>query len=506
MTNVPDDIDTLQRLLQQALLQNHVLDTRNQELELELVALKSELSIALEKLKLNLGRTYGKRSEKEPKGTFNEAEKYRSNVEPKHYKKGRKPLPVELEREERVYELDTPVCACCNEPLHVCGFEESEQLKVVPAQISVIKHRQTKYACRRCEKTETQSKVITVAKPAQPIPGSLASAEALAAVVTAKYCDALPLYRQEQIFARIGFEISRSTLANWCIKAGELLTPMMTAFAQHLKQQPVICADETTVQVLKELGKTAESTSYMWVYRSGEYQRQPVVIYDYQPGRGQQYPQAFLEGYSGYLQTDGYAGYNNIEGITKAGCWAHARRKFVDAQKLQKKKTGKASIVLNLIQKLYGIEQATRKMSPQERCNKRRQLAPPILEKLHQWLIKEKEQTLPKSQLGIAINYTLNQWQTLNCYLQDGELGIDNNITERDIRPFTTGRKNWLFCHSADGADASAVLYSMAMTCRANDLNPYYYFLKLFTELPQRPNGADLSDLMPWVVARNLDI
>ncbi|WDE03681.1 IS66 family transposase [Thalassomonas viridans] len=474
------------------------LEQQVQSLTEDKIELQSQLQHVLAQLKLSRSKRFGKQSEKAPKGTFNEAEQSKPKNPPKHHNKGRKALPEHLEREEVIYEIEKPVCQCCGEGMQACGSEESEQLKIIPAKISVIKHKRTKYVCRHCEQTNTKTSIITAPKPAQPIPQSIASAEALAAVVTAKYCDALPLYRQAEILKRGGLDISRSTLANWCIKSANLAKPVVDLFRRHLIAQSSLCADETRVQVLAEPGKAASTNSYMWVYRNSEYSEQPVVIYDYQPGRGHQYPEAFLKGFSGHLLCDGYAAYGCLENVTLACCWAHVRRYYTDALKAQPKKTGRATVALSYIQKLYAIEQQARKLSPEKRVALRQEKAKPILEKFKRWLDEAQPLVTPKNYIGKAISYTLNRWDELCQYLEHGDLGIDNNVTERDIRPFTTGRKNWMFSQSVNGANASAVLYSLVMTCRANDINPYYYFQHLFEELPKREKGSDLTDLLPW--------
>jgi transposase len=506
-TELPDDIEQLKQMLAKLQHDNNALNSEMKTLNSKNKDLENRLDIALEQLKLNRKKQFGQHSEKMPKGTFNEAEKHQSIEKNKNKNKkkdepkgktGRKPLPKDLEREERDYTLDNPTCDCCGHGMHECGVQISEQIKIIPEKISVIKHKQTKYACRECETTSTSTSIITAPKPAQPIPQSIASAEALAAVVTAKYCDALPLYRLTDIFSRGGLDISRSTLANWCIASAELVSPLIAVMKANLLSQSTLCADETTVQVLDEPGRKAASKSYMWVYRSNEFSDNPVVIYDYQPSRARSCPATFLAGYKGYLQCDGYSVYENMEGIMPVGCWAHARRKFYDALTVQPKKTGKATMGLNYIQKLYAIEKKAKTLPPDKRKLLRQEKAEPILAALHEWLEKSTQTVLPKSKIGVAIKYTLNQWEKLRRYLESGELGIDNNITERDIRPFTTGRKNWMFCQSVNGAKASAALYSLVMTCRANDINPYFYFQKLFTELPQRDEFADLSDLLPW--------
>ncbi|MDE1272470.1 IS66 family transposase, partial [Vibrio aestuarianus] len=269
----------------------------------------------------------------------------------------------------------------------------------------------------------------------------------------------------------------------------------------RLLSESLICADETTVQVLSEPEKTAQSQSYMWVYRSGEFHTTPVVIYDYQPSRSANCVKTFLGDYSGYLLSDGYPAYDTLKTVTQAGCMAHVRRKFTDAQKAQPtKKVGRVEKALNYIGKLYCIEREVRGLSPEIRQQIRQQKSSPVLDEFHKWLVGIQETQLPKGKLGVAINYTINQWPKLLTYLADGNISIDNNVTERDVRPFTTGRKNWMFSTSVGGAKASANLYSLVMTCRANDINPYFYFLHLFRELPKRSSSDDLTDLMPWNV------
>lgn len=481
---------------------NKSLTQKNKALVEDIEQMKEQIKKLVAQLKLSTARQFGKKSEKSERGMFNEAEKHQPKAEPKHHKKGKKPLPEHFEREVVEHTLDALDCPCCGHDMHQCGSTDSEQLKIVPAKISVIKHKQFKYACRHCEHNELSSKIITAPKPKQPIPGSMASPEALAAVVTSKYCDALPLYRQAQIYERGELDISRNTLSNWCIKAGALIKPLVEAIKIHLRNEYSLCADETHVQVLDEEGKLAHSKSYMWVYRSNEISEQPVVVYDYQSGRSRACVKEFLSGYQGYLQCDGYSVYDNIEGITPVGCWAHARRKYEDALKAEKRVKGRANMAKSYIAKLYGLEKQaqSQNLTPEERYQLRQEKAVPILDKFKVWLDDASSKITKDSHIGRAINYTLNQWDKLILYVEDGHLGIDNNITERDIRPFTTGRKNWLFSKSVEGAEASADLYSIVMTCRANDINPYYYFLHLFKEIPNLKPDDDINQLMPWNV------
>lgn len=489
MMVLPDDVEQLKAMLRQ--------------LQEEMIELKNRYQLLVEQLNLSKSKRFSAQSERVPKGTFNEAEQQNSltPVVPSQQKKGRKPLPDVLEREVQTHTLNAPHCECCGHELHQCGMETSEELKIIPQKISVIRHERAKYACRRCEHTELHSKIITAPRPPGMIPKSLGSPETFAAIVTAKYVDALPLYRQVDILKRGDIELSRGTLANWCVQLGNKVGVIVEQMKQHLLSEALICADETTVQVLDEPGKKAQSRSYMWVYRSGEFGVNPVVIYDYQPNRAGSCPQHFLGDYAGYLLTDGYAGYDTLTAVTQAGCWAHARRKFIEAQQAQpKKKVGRVEKALSYIGKLYGIERESRVLNAEQRQILRQQKAQPLLDELHQWLIETQPSVLPKSALGKAINYTLNQWPKLLTYVGDGRLSIDNNVTERDVRPFTTGRKNWMFSQSVGGAIASANLYSLVMTCRANDINPYYYFCHLFRELPKRMSNDQLNDLLPWNV------
>ncbi|MBD1569770.1 IS66 family transposase [Aliivibrio sp. S10_S31] len=472
MTDFPDDIEQLKAMLLELHYQNEAKDKLLIAKQEEVAELKTQVELLVEQLNLNKSKRFSSQSEKVPK---------------------------ELEREIHKHELNAPYCECCDKPLHECGVETSEELKIIPQKVSVIRHERTKYACRQCEKTQTKSKIITAPKPASMIPKSMGSADAFAAVVTAKYVDALPLYRQVDILNRSGIDISRATLANWCVQLGNKVQPVIDEMKSRLLNEKLICADETTVQVLREEDRKAQSKSYMRVYRSGEFIKNPVVIYDYHPSRAATCAKDFLGDYSGYLLSDGYSVYDTLDAITQAACMAHVRRKFTDAQKASpSKKAGKPEKALNFIAKLYGVEKKAKGLSANERQKIRKQEAEPILSEFKAWL--DVQNVLPKGALGKAIAYTQKQWPKLLTYLEDGDISIDNNVTERDIRPFTTGRKNWMFSTSVEGAKASANLYSLVMTCRANDINPYYYFQYLFTELPKRDPADDMSDLMPWLV------
>ena len=266
---------------------------------------------------------------------------------------------------------------------------------------------------------------------------------------------------------------------------------------------PVLHCDETTVQVLQEPGKTATSSSYMWV-RVGGPPTQPVRLFHYADSRKGSVASTLLAGYSGYLQTDDYAGYNaaagNTNTIVHLGCWAHARRKFVEAQKANPGKAGKATMAINLIAKLYALERTIRDLSVAEKYTQRQQQAVPQLQAIRTWLDKTLHSTLPKGLLGKALAYLDRNWSKLNVYCEDGRLCIDNNPAENAIRPFVVGRKNWLFSATVPGAKASATLYSLIETAKANGLEPYAYLKQVFSELPKASSVEAMERLLPWNV------
>lgn len=418
-------------------------------------------------------------------------------------KRGRKPLPKELPRIRIEHDLsDAEKCCPCGCQLRFIGDEISEQLDIIPATMRVLQHVRKKYACKACEEG-----VHTAKLPPQPIPKSFASPGLIAHVTTSKYQDGLPLYRQESILSRSGVEIPRNTLASWMIKAGALLDPLLALCEQTLLAYPVMHCDETTVQVLKEKDRVAQQKSYMWV-RVGGPPTQPVRLFHYAAGRGGSVACELLEGYTGYLQTDDYAGYNAVcakNEITQLGCWAHARRKFIEAQKAthikgKPKKVGKADVVIGLISKLYAIEKKVKDLDADRKYNIRQQESAPALEKIRSWLDKTLHQTLPKGTLGKALAYLNKNWGKLTVYISDGRLNIDNNPAENAIRPFVIGRKNWLFSATVSGAESSANLYSLIETAKANGLEPYSYLRHVFTLLPRAKTQIEVAALLPWNV------
>ena len=417
-------------------------------------------------------------------------------------KRGRKPLPEGLPREEVIHDLpeDAKVCATDGSPLTRIGEEVSEQIEVIPAQVHVVRHVRPKYACASCEDTGIQ----TPAMPPQPIPGSIASPGLLAHVATAKYVDGLPLYRMATILGRSGVDLPRATLAHWMVRMGEAAQPLINLLGDALEAGPVLQMDETPVQVLKEQEKKTTSQSYMWIQKGGP-PGQPTIRFHYAPTRSHTVPKALLAGFSGHLQTDGYEAYGtalaNRADVVSVGCWAHARRKFDEAIKARgKKKAGRAQEGLDFIQQLYAVERQARDqaLGPEARYRLRQDQARPVIDRMRTWLDGALAGAPPKSATGEALRYLAGQWQRLVRYLDDGRIEIDNNGAENAIRPFVIGRKNWLFSDTPAGATASANLYSLVETAKANGHEPYAYLRHIFKELPAASSADDYEALLPW--------
>jgi len=517
LDQLPDDLDALKSLVADQATKLDDVTARNAQLTTENQRYQAQVLTLTEQLNLALARRYAASSEKlspDQIRLFDEAEVDTRAVAraedetvtvPEHTrrKRGRKPLPEALPRVEVIHELpdNERVCPHDGNPLTEIGEVTSEQLDIVPAKIQVIRHIRKQYACRcgQCIKT--------AALPPQPIPKSLASPGLLAHITVSKYQDALPLYRQETILQRIGVELPRATLANWMIQAGSLIQPVINLLRDRLLAYDILQMDETPVQVLKEPGRAAQSKSNLWLQRGGP-PEQPVVLYDYDPGRGAEVPKRLLAGFTGYLQTDGYDGYNAVvaaNGLVHVGCMAHARRKFSETVKAQgkKKQHGKAHQGLALIQKLYRVEKQARELTPEERHEHRQRHARTILDELRGWLDEVLPQVPPTSATGKALNYLHNEWDKLIRYLDDGRLEIDNNGAENAIRPFVLGRKNWLFSASVKGVQASANLYSLIETAKANGLEPYAYLRYLFTELPKATAVEAIEALLPGNLSKD---
>ena len=419
-------------------------------------------------------------------------------------KTGRRALPIYLPRIEVTHDIDESDKQCVCGATCVCiGADITEQLDIIPMTVQVIRHIRQKYACRTCEEG-----VKIAPLPAQPIPQSIATAGTLAHVLVSKYDDHLPLYRQAEIFERSDVDISRTTLCHWAIKSGKLLQPLIPLLQNHVLTYDVGYADETRVQVLKEPNRPAESQSYMWVFGGGPPDKR-AWLFQYHATRASQVPKDFWGDFKGYLHTDAYVGYDPLTQITRIYCWAHARRRFAEIVK-STKKVGVAHETLKRIQQLYRLEEQARRAhhTPEQIMEMRQVQSQPLLEKLQTYLIEKAHHTLPQSALGKAISYTLTHWDGLLNYLKDGRLEIDNNRTERCIKPFAVGRKNWLFSQSVQGVEASATIYSLIETCKANDIDPYEYLRYALETIPtiEKTDLNALHALLPFECIPQLEL
>lgn len=536
---------------------------RPAELPDDIGALKSiigeqELRIAVleEQLRLAAHKRYGASSEKadpDQLALFNEAEALaaaqaasaapeQDEIEvPAHTraKGGRKPLPAHLPRrrvEHDIAEADR-LCPCgsgqCRRRI---GDVVSEQVEIEPATVTIVENVRIKYgSCAACdgafpEASQTGADhaaseatapgeasasaacrprtVIVAPLPPQPLPKSIATPSLAAFVAIMKYADGLSLYRQERILARYGLDITRTTLATWMIRLGELIVPLINLLHETQVSHDVMQMDETTLQVLKEQDRAAQAKSRMWVRRGGAPET-PVILFDYEPTRSGAVAWRLLEDFKGILQSDGYSGYTAVgkrDGIVHAGCLAHARRKFDEALKAQKQhgRGGLAAEGLAMIQKIYRVEKLAReaKLPPDKRKAFREQHARPIWDELRTWLDAKRRHAPPQTLVGKAMTFLDNQWPLLIRYLDDGRIEADNNRCENALRPFVVGRKAWLFSDTPAGATASARLYSLIETAKASGLEPYAYLKRVFAELPAMTTADQIEALLPWNVAQ----
>lgn len=495
------------------------------QMEKEISALKARIQELealnkwyIEQLKLSRQKLFGKSSEKSQYDTmdqlslFNEAEAQRQpftqepdpetiSYQRKRGKRGEaiEQLPVDVIE----YNLpeDEQICPKCGDNLHVMSKEVRKELTIIPAKVKVVEHVSYIYSCRNCEKNDIQTPVISAAAPKALLPKSLVSAELLAYIMSQKFVNAMPLYRQEQEFKRLGVVLSRQNLSNWVIKGAALLAPILEALKRELLSRPVLHADETTLEVLCEPGRPAQTDSYMWVYRTSGDTKKPIVLYDYQQGRSGRFAKQYLSGFKGYLHTDGWNGYQQLEeqGVSLCGCWAHARRKFNEA--LIGASSGKVdlpeAIGLSYCNQLFAIEKRAESMTTEDRHKLRQKEAKPIIEAFFDWVGTCFDKTLPQSLLGKALTYAQNQKKYLLAFLTDGRIEISNNRAKRSIKPFVIGRKNWLFCNTPGGAKSSAAIYSLIQTAIENRLNPQIYLEYVFQQI-QKSDDVGIEKLLPW--------
>ena len=531
LTHLPDDVSTLKNIIHSqavsynTIQQNYTAIQQNySDLERRHSILREGYDLLEEQMRVLKSAIYGRKSEQYSKEDgiqaclFNEAEAAletspESNkteeitiAAHKRAKGGRRALPPELPRVEVIHDLteSEKICDCSKEMTRI-GSEVSEKLDIVPAKIQVQKDIRYKYACSSCEGAESDGGAVKIA-PAAPqlIPQSIATPGLLAYILTSKYADSLPLYRQERIFERLGVDISRATMANWVIHVGKRCDRLIELLWQEIRSGPLVNIDETHVQVLNEPGRSNTSKSYMWVFRGGDVER-PALVFQYEPSRSGKIPQECLAGYKGYIQTDGYAGYDVLgerNGIVHMGCWVHVRRKFLEVIKARpkgSKKNGNADVAITYIRNIYAIEKDAdeRALSADGRYQLRQEKSVPLLREFRKWLEDISSKTPPQGLLGKAISYALKQWVRLERYTDDGRLRPDNNLAENAIRPFVVGHKNWMFAGHPRGASASATIYSLIETAKANGLEPYRYLRFLFERLPVAQSDSDYKALLP---------
>ena len=391
-----------------------------------------------------------------------------------------------------VYELtaEERLCPCCGVERKEIGADESWQVEYLPGHFERLHHVRKKYACASCETSGENPRMAAAAKPETAIDKGMAGPGLLAYIVTSKFADYLPYYRLEDIFARQGFEISRATQSVWGGDVGDLAEPLYELMADRVRQSHVVATDDT---IMPMQNKDKCANARMWVYVGDE--AQPYNVFDFTLDRGRDGPSRFLKDYRQVLLEDGYAGYNGVvvgNAITRAGCWAHARRKFVEAEKSAPEIAKEA---VEQVRALYAVERQGKGASVEERLRLRQQQSAPLLDKLHEKLLVWKQQLLPKHPMAEAINYALGQWQELNVFCADGAISIDNNVSEREMKRVVLNRKNSLFVGNPRGGRTAAILASLTSTCRRHDIDPQLYLTQLLTNLPI----LEASQLPQWL-------
>jgi transposase/uncharacterized coiled-coil protein SlyX len=413
---------------------------------------------------------------------------------------GRRRLPADLPRQRVVYELPLAerLCPQCQQERQAIGQESSEQLDFKPASLFVVEHVRVTYACPCC-----QGAVATAAKPSQPIDKGLPGPGLLAYVAVSKYSDHLPLYRLERIFVRHGLDLSRSTLCDWMRACADLLSPLYTLLVAEVLQSAVVHTDDTVVPVL-DGSRDRTRQARLWVY-SGDKQH-PHNVFDYTASRSRDGPAAFLKDFKGYLQADAFGGYDGIYAggqIVEVCCHAHARRKFYEARTTD---AARSAAALGWYRELYALEADIKDLKDEERHHVRQERSLPLLASFHTWLEEQRAVVLPKSPLGQAVQYALNQWAALVRYTEDGRLSIDNNVSEREMKRIAIGRKNWLFAGSDRGGETAAVLYTVTSTCTRHGVDAFVYLEEVLRRLPSCP-ATGLVELLPdrWAAARRAE-
>ena len=528
--SVPDE---LRELLHQALSASEKNDITIQKQEENIQLQDETIQLQDERIKALIHRLFGRRSEKskyimdgqivmsEVYGDmFDEAEVTRpeEDAEPASIKPTKQAKRKEKRRmeetfkhlpvEEKIYRFPEgeKICADCGGELTSVGIKHNRfEIEVIPAKITVYDIKQETCQCPACTKEKGHS--VLVSPPTLPVPvlqHSFASPSAITHVMTQKFEQHVPLYRQINDWSAMGLDLDRSTLSSWVVKSSEeWLYPIVTQLTDELRTQTYLHADETPVQVLKEPGRDNTQKSYMWVFASAKHCRHPVRLFHYSATRASSTPEQFLKGFRGYLLTDDYAGYNGLKDVTRAGCWAHVRRKFVEVPAVKGARSARSTAQkgVSFCNELFKLEREYEGMSPVERYQARLERSVPVIDKFWAYVDEHLATVSLKSKLGRALLYADHNRERLKTFLQDGHLEISNAMAENAIRPFAIGRKNWLFSGSPDGATASACIYSLIETAKANGLVPRMYIQTLLAKIPGSDylsNPNTMSALMPW--------
>lgn len=428
-------------------------------------------------------------------------------------KPGPQPLPAWLPRVQILHDVSDAEKLCgCGIQKDRIGQEVAEKLEYRPASFCVLQHIRPKYACPKCEGVDDEGPTVVIAPPPpQLIPKSIAGPGLLAQVMIGKFADAIPFYRQERQYKRLGVDIGRASMCNWALKVAQVCAPLLELLHQEILAGPLVNCDETTLQVLTD----ATTDSYVWVFVGGPPEK-PTVVFLYSPTRSSEVPVEFLKDYQGGVQTDGYGGYDYLDtlpGVIHYGCWAHARRYFMDVIKaagrlrpVDPPKGGVADEALERMRLLYAVDASARErnLSVEETLALRQDKSKPQLDSFKTWLEGSIDTIPPKSLLGKATSYALAQWARLERYVDSGLVPMDNNVAENKIRPYVVGRKNWLFSGTPEGAQASVAFYSLIETAKANKLEPYWYLRHVFERLPLARTPDDFKALLPQYIDRTL--
>ena len=497
------DAEALRALVRE---QQEKLQSREDELQrLRLLILKlqrlnfgrksEKLGRQIEQLELQLEELQTNRSESQPVSETQPETPVPTAAPAPATRPARRPLPAHLPRHKKTHEPKQTNCPDCGKDMKKVGEDVSEMLEYVPAQFVVLQQVRPKYSCPRCQR------MVQAAAPSRPIARGLAGAGLLAHVVVAKYADHLPLYRQAEMYERIGVELERSTLADWVGGVSYALGPLVEALRQYVMKAGKLHADDTPVPVLAPgTGKT--KTGRLWGYvrddRPAGDTAPPAVWYAYSPDRKGEHPQQHLREFRGDLQADAYAGFNPLYAggrVKEVGCWAHVRRKFFDLHAAHASPIATEAVAR--IGQLYAIEESIRGRPPDERRQVRQARARPLLDALHPWLQDARAKLSSKSETTAAVNYALNLWDALLRYCDDGRLEIDNNAAERALRAVALGRKNYLFAGSDRGGERAAAIYSLIGTAKLNGLDPEAYLRQVLERIADHPVNR-ISELFPW--------